>query len=233
MPPFGGIPMGNPKSFTVPACTKMRAATIRSTLRSCGPQPDHLAARVGALMRVSSSPQATIPHVPQYPDAPQLRAAGDRGGDRAAALQYVRKIAGVTRPSQANAAAFDEAVEVVTRATRRLVDALTSAPPKTRGAEQARARERWQRRASRERPTDSRSTPARRRAYETSHHDRGPGDGSVPRFSAPEDRDRPREERPNHRGAASRPSSSWGGDRQRGARRNRSRLYRLPMTPRA
>ena len=72
---------------------------------------------------------------------------------RAAALQYVRKIAGVTRPSQANAAAFDEAVEAVTGATRRLVGALvTSAPPKTREAEQARARERWQRRASRARP---------------------------------------------------------------------------------
>ena len=60
---------------------------------------------------------------------------------RAAAAQYVRKIAGVTRPSQANAAAFDEAVEAVTGATRRLVGALvTSAPPKTREAEQARAR---------------------------------------------------------------------------------------------
>lgn len=76
---------------------------------------------------------------------------------RAAAVQYVRKIAGVTRPSQANAAAFDEAVEAVTGATRRLVGGLvTSAPPKDREAEQARARERWQRRASRERPTDSR-----------------------------------------------------------------------------
>ena len=69
---------------------------------------------------------------------------------RAAALQYVRKIAGVVRPSQANAAAFDEAVEAVTGATRRLVGALvTSAPPKTREAEPARARERWQRRAAR------------------------------------------------------------------------------------
>ena len=53
---------------------------------------------------------------------------------RAAALQYVRKIAGVTRPSQANTGAFDEAVEAVTGATRRLVDALvTSAPPKNAG----------------------------------------------------------------------------------------------------
>jgi hypothetical protein len=68
----------------------------------------------------------------------------------AAALQYVRKIAGVTRPSQANAASFEDAVETVAAATRLLVGRLvTSAPPKTREAEQARARERWQRRAAR------------------------------------------------------------------------------------
>ena len=76
---------------------------------------------------------------------------------RAAALQYVRKIAGVTRPSQANAAAFDEAVEAVAGATRGLVSRLvTSAPPRTREAERARARERWQRRAARVRPDESR-----------------------------------------------------------------------------
>jgi len=76
---------------------------------------------------------------------------------RAAALQYVRKIAGVSRPSQANAAAFDEAVEAVAGATRDLVCRLvTSAPPRTREAEQARARERWQRRAARSRSADSR-----------------------------------------------------------------------------
>ena len=76
---------------------------------------------------------------------------------RKAALQYVRKIAGFTRPSQANAAAFDEAVEAVADATQRLVGQLvTSSPPKTREAELARARERWQRRAARDRPADSR-----------------------------------------------------------------------------
>jgi hypothetical protein len=70
-------------------------------------------------------------------------------------LQYVRKIAGVTRPSRANAAAFDEAVEAVAGATRRLVGALvTSAPPRTREVERARARERWRRREAR--PSDSR-----------------------------------------------------------------------------
>jgi hypothetical protein len=73
---------------------------------------------------------------------------------RAAALQYVRKIAGFTRPSQANATAFDEAVAAVTDASRRLVDRLvTAAAPRDREAEQARARERWQRRAARRPPT--------------------------------------------------------------------------------
>jgi hypothetical protein len=67
---------------------------------------------------------------------------------QAAARQYVRKVAGFTRPSQANAAAFEEAIEAVASATRKLVGELvTSAPPRTREAEQARARERWRRRA--------------------------------------------------------------------------------------
>ncbi len=48
----------------------------------------------------------------------------------AAALQYVRKVSGSTRPSPANQAAFDAAVEEVAAATARLLDALvTSAPP--------------------------------------------------------------------------------------------------------
>jgi hypothetical protein len=62
---------------------------------------------------------------------------------QAAALQYVRKVSGTTRPSQANAAAFDEAVSEVTEATRRLLDRLvTSAPPKDREVEAAKARAR-------------------------------------------------------------------------------------------
>ena len=63
---------------------------------------------------------------------------------RAAALQFVRKVSGFTRPSQANAAAFDEAVQAVADATTRLVGRLvTSAPPRSREAERERARERW------------------------------------------------------------------------------------------
>jgi hypothetical protein len=62
---------------------------------------------------------------------------------RAAALQYVRKVSGATRPSRANAAAFEEAVEEVAAVTRRLVDRLvTSAPPRSREEEARKARER-------------------------------------------------------------------------------------------
>ena len=62
---------------------------------------------------------------------------------RDAALQYVRKISGFTKPSRANEEAFDRAVEEVADASRRLIDALvTSAAPKDREvkAERARAR---------------------------------------------------------------------------------------------
>ena len=60
-----------------------------------------------------------------------------------AALQYVRKVSGVTRPSAANAAALDEAVAAVAEATQQLLDAMvTSAPPKDRAVEAAKARER-------------------------------------------------------------------------------------------
>ena len=65
----------------------------------------------------------------------------------AAALQYVRKIAGFTKPSMANEEAFERAVEEVAVASRRLLDGLsTSAPPKDREAEAAKARARTQRR---------------------------------------------------------------------------------------
>jgi hypothetical protein len=62
---------------------------------------------------------------------------------RAAALQYVRKISGSTKPSAANAAAFERAVEEVAAASARLLDELvTSAPPKDREVEAAKARAR-------------------------------------------------------------------------------------------
>ena len=69
-----------------------------------------------------------------------------RAGDeevRAAALQYVRKISGFTQPSQANSEAFEHAVDVVAAASAELLDALvTSAPPKDREVEAAKARAR-------------------------------------------------------------------------------------------
>jgi hypothetical protein len=61
----------------------------------------------------------------------------------ASALQYVRKVSGSTKPSHANEEAFDRAVEEVAAITARLLDELvTSAPPKDREAEAAKARAR-------------------------------------------------------------------------------------------
>lgn len=60
-----------------------------------------------------------------------------------AALQYVRKISGFTKPSQANAEAFERAVEEVTGISARLLSELvTSAPPKDREVEAAKRRAR-------------------------------------------------------------------------------------------
>ena len=62
---------------------------------------------------------------------------------RASSLQYVRKISGSTKPSQANQEAFDRAVEEIADVTRRLLDSLVStAPPKDRETEAAKARAR-------------------------------------------------------------------------------------------
>ena len=62
---------------------------------------------------------------------------------QASSLQYVRKISGSTKPSQANQEAFDRAVEEVAAATRRLLDSLVSnAPPKDREVEAAKAKAR-------------------------------------------------------------------------------------------
>jgi len=61
----------------------------------------------------------------------------------AAALQYVRKVSGTTKPSQANQAAFDEAVREIAHITQHLLDHLTTtAPPKDREVEAAKARAR-------------------------------------------------------------------------------------------
>ena len=62
---------------------------------------------------------------------------------RAAALQYVRKISGFNKPSQVNQEAFDRAVDEIAHVSQHLLDALeTSAPPKDREVEAAKARAR-------------------------------------------------------------------------------------------
>jgi len=62
---------------------------------------------------------------------------------QASSLQYVRKISGSTKPSQANAEAFQQAVDAVAQVTRTLLDELvTSAPPKDREVEAEKARAR-------------------------------------------------------------------------------------------
>jgi hypothetical protein len=66
---------------------------------------------------------------------------------RGAALQYVRKVSGYSKPSQANEAAFEQAVDEVAEATSRLLEALgTNAPPKDREVEAARKRARAEKR---------------------------------------------------------------------------------------
>ena len=62
---------------------------------------------------------------------------------RASALQFVRKLSGTSKPSKANEAVFDEAVEEVTEAARKLIRSLkTTAPPRDRDEEARKARER-------------------------------------------------------------------------------------------
>jgi hypothetical protein len=70
---------------------------------------------------------------------------------RAAALQYVRKLSGYTKPSAANADAFEDAVDAVTDASVRLLrELVTSAPPRDREALAARARARYDERLARQ-----------------------------------------------------------------------------------
>ena len=65
----------------------------------------------------------------------------------AAAVQFVRKISGFTKPSMANTVVFDEAVDEISSASRKLLASLTTkAPPKDREVEAAKARERNRRR---------------------------------------------------------------------------------------
>lgn len=68
---------------------------------------------------------------------------------RASAIQFVRKISGTTKPSQANELAFNEAVETITAVSQQLLDSLvTNAAPKNRELEKAKTKERFVRRLS-------------------------------------------------------------------------------------
>ena len=70
---------------------------------------------------------------------------------RASSLQFVRKLSGFTRPSRSNEAAFNRAVDEVTRAAHALLDGLvTAAPPRDRAVETAKARARSARRFGRD-----------------------------------------------------------------------------------
>ena len=72
---------------------------------------------------------------------------------RAAALQFVRKVSGTTKPSKVNEAVFARAIEDIAHTTMHLLDDLvSSAPPRNREIEAARARLRWKKRLAQERP---------------------------------------------------------------------------------
>jgi hypothetical protein len=78
---------------------------------------------------------------------------------RASALQFVRKLSGVTHPSKANEQAFNRAVEEVTASARRLVDSLvTHSDPRNREDEARKARERSLKRFPREEPAAQQAT---------------------------------------------------------------------------
>ena len=79
---------------------------------------------------------------------------------RASALQFVRKLSGTSKPSRANEAAFNLAVDEVTAAARRLIHSLhTSAPPRNRDEEMRKARERSRQRFGETSSTASAASP--------------------------------------------------------------------------
>lgn len=93
---------------------------------------------------------------------------------RAAAIQFVRKISGSTRPSRANEAAFHRAVDQVSAAARELLDTLvTTAPPKDREVEAAAARARSAKRFGPRKPAERAVSPATERP----RRGRAPGAG--------------------------------------------------------
>jgi hypothetical protein len=125
---------------------------------------------VGSMPRSSRDPSATIARHSRICDCFLLRSKGYSRSMcrnirvlhnfdppttddevREAALQFVRKVSGSTRPSRANDEVFDRAVDEIALATRRLLDDLvTKAPPKSREIEAIKGRERHEKRMQRE-----------------------------------------------------------------------------------
>ena len=88
--------------------------------------------------------------MPEHQDAPQLRVAASDDEIRAAALQYVRKVSGSQKPSKANEAAFERAVDEIAHVTHHLLaELVTQAAPRDREVEAARARARAEKRFGR------------------------------------------------------------------------------------
>ena len=85
--------------------------------------------------------------MPEHQDPPQLRPPATDDEVRAAALQYVRKVSGSTKPSKANEAAVARAVDEIAHVTQHLLaELVTTAPPRDREVEAARARARAEKR---------------------------------------------------------------------------------------
>jgi hypothetical protein len=87
--------------------------------------------------------------VQEHQNSVQLRSACDGGRDSDASLQFVRKISGFSKPSKANEAAFEAAVDEIAEASTRLLHSLkTNSSPRNRDEEAAKAKLRFAQRDS-------------------------------------------------------------------------------------
>ena len=108
-----------------------------------GPVPDYRDGHVGKLNVIREILSARITMCRNIKTLHNFKPSATDEEIRASALQFVRKLSGSTRPSKANQIAFDHAVDKVARIARHLLDALvTTAPPRNRDVEAAKARAR-------------------------------------------------------------------------------------------
>jgi len=106
-----------------------------------------LGERIAAAMRLAESQTETADMCRNIKTLANFEPPATDDEIRASALQFVRKLSGTARPSRANQAAFDRAVEVVTAAAERLIRSLeTNAPPRDREEERLKAQERSRKR---------------------------------------------------------------------------------------